>query len=171
MTMPQGSSGRLCMREEDPPAIAAFLNGIVVMFGPALAAMMWPATSSNSVTVRPPGASDPMVGIMLMVAAIMSPLAAVAGWRTWVHAKRRRDRGTLGLRGIAEAGLLGFSIVFIPIFVAVASHLSERPGLTIGYAAFYAGIGLVVGLVFGCVLWVFATIVLAVCGRLTISSP
>jgi hypothetical protein len=160
------------MWQRNAPLVAAVVNSLVVMLGPALAVLLLPVPG-NSVTAYLPGTSvfAAVIKSVLIPAAFMSPFAAVALWRTWVHASQRRERGTTGLQGVAEAGLLGFSIVFVPIFIAVASHLSERPGLTIGYAAFYAGIGLVVGLVFGCVLWVFATIVLAVCGRLTISSP
>ncbi len=151
--------------------IATAVNSVIVMFAPAVAMLTF-SGASNSVTVHAPGAS-PFINATrsaLMYAAVVSPFAVAAGWRTWVHAQQRRERRTSGLQGIAEAGVLGFSIVFVPIALAVSSHLAERPWLTIGYALFYAGIGLAVGVVVGSVLWVIATGVLALWGRVPTSS-
>jgi len=153
------------MREEDPQAIAAAVNGIIVMFGPALIVyvgmMMWP---NMNPPVRPPGAS-PGINSVLLAFPLMSPFAAVAAWRTWVHAKKRRERGTSGLQGVAEGALFGFLVVAVPMAMIVShsARAAESPAGAVRYVLAYAIIGLVVGLVSGVILWFSATLVLKLC--------
>lgn len=163
------------MREEDPQTIAAAVNGIVVMLGPALIVyagmMIWP---NMNPPVRPPGASSLTDGINAIFLAIplMSPFAAVAAWRTWVHAKKRRERGTSGLQGVAEGALFGFFVVAVPLMMAVgrSGRATESPRIAMQYVLAYAIIGLLVGLAFGVILWFTAALVLKLCAASSTSA-
>lgn len=89
------------------------------------------------------------------VGALM-PCAAIAAWRTFVHAKRylvRRDRWW---QGIAEAAGLGTAIPILVLGRAVVMDPLQAPPAV----AAYAMIGLAIGSAFGLVLTVVAVSVL-----------
>jgi len=111
--------------------------------------------------------------LVILLAAVVAPLAAVASWRTWVHARGFLTRHTTGWLGVLEAGALGF-VLTLPIVLPGAVARQFNPGpwgqpqaflLGLAYVGGYGLLGLAVGLVLGCLLWLSAKLVLLVYRR------
>jgi hypothetical protein len=147
-----------------PENAAAIVNALIVVVGPiALMAVVsaLPDTSDTSVTVRPPG--FPTVGHYVREAAMLamtfSPFGLVAGWRTFVHAKRWLSTGEKGWQGVAEAAALGFAGAVLVLLPGILSRPLEAPP----YVLVYGGLALLVGLIVGTVLRMTALLVLWIC--------
>lgn len=152
-----------------PVIVATVVNGLIVLFLPlivsAVITLLPDHMHSGAVGYDP--AISPWVrtardiATFVGILAAMSPLAALAAWRTWVHANEWYA-GERRWRGIWEAGMVGFAIVAVPVLLAVAPHLFAQPLVAVGYAFFYGLIGLVVGLGLGLVLQMTALVALIV---------
>jgi hypothetical protein len=56
---------------------------------------------------------------------LISPLALVAAWRTWVHAARNRSGGGNGWQGVLEAGAAGFVIALWVLAPGIAMQSAQ----------------------------------------------
>jgi len=108
--------------------------------------------------------------VVIVLAVVVAPLAAVASWRTWVHARGYQTGNTTGWQGLMEEGALGFAVTlpFVLPFV-VARQFNPGPWgqpqaflLALGYVGAYGLLGAAVGLVLGLLLWLSASIVLRI---------
>ena len=100
-----------------PARVAAVVNGLVVLLMPfalmALAewAASFRAANGATVTARVSSNFEYAARILVGVGTVVvwsAPFALMAGWRTWVHARRRLEGRGSGWRGVAEGGALGF---------------------------------------------------------------
>jgi hypothetical protein len=144
--------------------VAAVVNALVVLFIPLtilVAFFVHRATDMNA-PVRPPGnyfVSDLAGSLIIFVP--FAPLALVAAWRTWTHARAYlAGRGT-GWRGVIEGGALGLSI---PLAMLIRPALM-RPQQAPPYLIAYGGIGLVIGLALGLMLRFTALLTLRIVAR------
>jgi hypothetical protein len=87
------------------------------------------------------------LAILGSVLPVLLPFALIAAWRTRVHAVRWRECGTLGSRGVAEAGLLGFGIAVLYLAPGIITRPNQAPPYVIVYGVAAFAIGLLVGLV------------------------
>ncbi len=142
--------------------LAAAVNGLIVLLLPLVVAAVGSCIGTgrmqNSVTVHPPGWSAFLAGLQALIAVdrVLLPFAALAAWRTWVHAKRWRDRGDRGWQGVAEAGVCGAGTAVLVLMPGIVT----RPMDAAPYIAVYGGAALIVGLVVGLFLRTAAGVVL-----------
>ena len=137
------------------------LNALLVLASPSIlmaVAMLASVDSNTSVTVRPAGASrvQPVVRSIIEMGTWMLPFAAIAAWRTWVHAQRWRARRGSGWQGVAEAGACGLAAALFYL----APGIVTRPRDAAPYVITYGGAATVVGLLFGLVLRTTAVLIL-----------
>lgn len=99
---------------------------------------------------------DPIMSTMFNFGVVMLPFAAVAAWRTWIHAKRRRVLGTGGWHGVGEAGACGL----LPVLVVLAPGFFRDPALATPYVLTYGTFAALGGLAIGLLLRASALIVL-----------
>jgi len=106
----------------------------------------------------PPVAWLVFVNVVQLSALIVliSPLALVAAWRTWVHAARYRSGHGRAWQGVLEAGAAGFVIALFVLAPGIAMQPTKAPP----YVVFYGGAALVLGLAIGLVLRTAAILVL-----------
>ena len=157
------------MRAEYAAALTNFL--LILLIGAGLTIL---PSSSNGVHVY----ADPVkaaVTTVLIGALVAVPLAAVAFWRTWVHAQRSLTRETSGWQGVFEAGALGFALTLPFVLPGIVAR-QFNPGewgqpqafmLGLAYLGTYGLLGLVVGLVLGFLLRLSAIATLLVHRRIT----
>ena len=149
-----------------PEVVAAAVNGLLTLLLPAapILPMAMGLGGANSSPVRPSDASQfrDVVHLLLMAGPAMLPLAMVAAWRTWVHARRWRERGTRGWQGVAEGGALGLVVALLILAVPTIMRPKDAPP----YLVVYGGLALIVGLVIGFLLRITAVLVLKLCGSL-----
>ena len=82
--------------------------------------------------------------ILGQIGLVLLPFAAIAAWRTWVHAKRwPRERGW---QGVAEAGLCGFGTALLYLAPGIVTRPTEAPGFVLVYGGAALILGLLVGL-------------------------
>ena len=152
-----------------PARLAAIVNGLIVLLMPwALVGLVeWAASgqlrNGTSVTARVSSDFEYITRILVtvgMVVAWTMPLALMAGWRTWVHAKRRLEGRGSGWRGVIEGGGLGFCVALLMLLPGILTHPLQAPP----YVAAYGGIAAVFGLVVGIVLRFTALIALRFAG-------
>jgi hypothetical protein len=149
------------VRRHEPPAIAAAVNAVVVLLVPIAAGFALSIVSGldvNRTTVVAFPIRTVLVNLVTALLAVEAflPLALIAGWRTWVHARRYRAGLETGWRGVAEAGLSGFVVALI----ILGPHVARRPFDAPPYIAAYGGFALLVGLVLGLILRTSAIVVL-----------
>ena len=87
---------------------------------------------------------------------LISPLALLVGWRTWVHAQRYREGRGTGWQGVIEAGAVGAGIALWILAAPIVMHPAQAPP----YVIFYGGAALILGLLIGLVLRMTAILVL-----------
>ena len=143
-----------------PEAIAGIVNAVVIMLIPAallLAGAMSASEGGNALAytgtpseIAAKKFADRILPVLLAV-LMFSPVAAFAGWRTWVHARRYRQ-GETGGRGVLEAGMAGLLIALVALAVPTVRNPSQAPP----YLIVYGGGSFLVGLLLGCVLWITA---------------
>jgi len=147
--------------------VAALVNGFVFALIPLvimLVAGVLPQESSTSTIVRPEGA--PPVSVVTLSAWIEMwrtwlPLSLIAGWRTFVHARRRLAGDDRSWRGIFEAGLCGFLYVLWMLSRGIMRQPMQAPPFVI----VYGGLGITLGLIVGLVLHTTALLTLSVSRR------
>lgn len=93
--------------------MAAVVNGLLVMllpFAVVVAASIVNLDSfDGSVTADVPGVPRlwTTIRILIRMSLVLFPFALLAGWRTWVYARRWCDQQDRGWRAVAEAGACG----------------------------------------------------------------
>ncbi len=147
--------------------VAALANGFVFALMPL--AMMLVAgalgqASDTSTIVRPQGA--PPVAVVTVSTWVemwrtLLPLSLIAGWRTFVHARRRLKDDDHSWRGVLEARLCGFLYVLVILARGIVTQTMQAPPFVI----VYGGLGLVLGLIVGLVLYSTALLTLSVSKR------
>ena len=145
-------------------SVAAVVNGLLVMLLP-LAVL---AAGSNidldhfdaSVTADVPGAPRMWATIRMLIpiSLLLLPFALLAGWRTWVYARRWCDQREAGWRAVAEAGACGLILALVYLARGIVTRPAEAPP----YVIVYGGAALLVGVVVGVILRMTAILVLKV---------
>jgi hypothetical protein len=101
--------------QRKPEDVAAVVNAILVVLLPfvllALLRLGGGNTSRFIVASGPDSRSHQHFPFSMML--MMSPLALVAGWRTHVYARRRREHGADGWRGVVEAAVFGAAVMLV----------------------------------------------------------
>jgi hypothetical protein len=142
-----------------PENVAAGVNALLTLFLPAallllaiFAAVTGPFVmdSGTSVTVHPERSFFAVTREFLSALAHMMilfvPFSLIAGWRTWVHARRYRDRRGTGWQGVLEAGLVGFLAALLVLWRGIATRPMEALPYIIVYGGGAAFLGLALGL-------------------------
>ncbi len=144
-----------------PAKAAAIVNMLVFLclplIGPALTS---PGNSVTAYTSEWARVLDLILGFALIV-SVLGPFAALAGWRTWVHAGHWLD-GDRCWRGVLEAGGIAFALGFLAVGGAVGPNWFRSPALAFGYTLFYAVFAALIGLGVGVILQFTAMIVLVI---------
>jgi hypothetical protein len=86
----------------------------------------------------------------------LTPFVFVAGWRTFVHAKRWLEHRRWGAMGIMEGALCGFAGAVFVLLPGILAQPTQAPP----YVLFYGGLAAALGLAVGAILWVTASITL-----------
>jgi hypothetical protein len=108
------------------------------------------------------------IAYAILAMLISTPLAAVAAWRTWIHAQRVVAREGTAWRGVVEAAAFGFLLTLpfiLPILIARLfdpGRWSRVEAVSLGaaYIAAYGLIGAVIGFALGLLLLATASLVL-----------
>ncbi|HEX5006658.1 MAG TPA: hypothetical protein VFV70_06065 [Hyphomonadaceae bacterium] len=157
------------MRAEFAAALTNFLLILLIAGG-----LIVPSSQPNAVHVY----SDPVkaaITAVLFALLVSTPLAVIAFWRTWVHARRFLSGETSGWRGLLEAGALGFALTLPFVLPGVIARQFD-PGpwgqpqafvLGVMYVGAYGMLGSAVGLVFGFLLCLSTIATLLVHRRIT----
>jgi hypothetical protein len=139
-------------------SVAAIVNAAIVLAIPvAFGLFAWTRPAGN-VPVTPPGTPVTLVkvGSLGLLLLPFVPLAAVAAWRTQVHAVRYRLGAGDGAQGIAEGGIVGLVVAVAILAGGIFSHPADAPP----YVMFYGGIAFLAGLALGFLLWISASLVM-----------
>lgn len=155
--------GSKALRPEEWAAIA---NGLLVLAAPLLYMIVTQLTEEpRAVAVAwisgpPPSPVARWMSIVALAVVPMSPLAAIAAWRTLTHAKWLRLGTGQAWRGIVEAAALGAipGTLLLPV-------VALRGLPAVGYAGAYVVLGALVGLACGVVLTATARLVLWIASR------
>jgi len=150
--------------ERRPEAEAAVVNGLLVLLLPL--AVLVAGNSINlddfdtSVTADVPGAPRvwTVIWILIRTSLVLFPFALLAGWRTWVYARRWCDQREAGWRAVAEAGACGLILALVYLARGIVTRPAEAPP----YVIVYGGAALLVGVVVGVILRMTAILVLKV---------
>lgn len=135
--------------------VAAFVNALIVWSLPAsvsgllaIGRSLGIGANESAITVHPPGWTPlvPIAATALQFGFVMLPFAALAGWRTWVHARRRLELGTSGWQGVVEAGACGLATLLVILLPGIFSHPLQALPYIVGYGGLAALCGLLVGL-------------------------
>lgn len=149
-----------------PEEWAAIANGLLVLVAPLLYLTVAQLTEEpRAVAVAwvsgpPPSPVAQWMSTVALAVVLMTPLAAIAAWRTHTHAKWLRVGTGQAWRGLIEAAALGAMPGTLLLPVVAARGL---PGL--GYAGAYIVLGALVGLVCGAVLTATARLVFWILSR------
>lgn len=158
-------------RPHDRPArLAAFVNAVIVYVLPLAlvgAIALFASDDSNGGTrvvgVDPDRAAVWRRRLQFFGAYIvgLAPFAMAAAWRTFVHARRRLERGAHGAQGILEGAACGFAGAVLVLLPGIVSRPTQAPP----YLLAYGGLAAVVGLAVGVVLWIGASLTLRLSSR------
>jgi hypothetical protein len=142
--------------------VAAAVNGLIVVLLP-LAAQVAGSTiglnrSDASVTADVPGSPrlETLMPILMATTLVLLPFAGLAGWRTWVYARRWCDQKDRGWTGVAEAGACGLVVALLYLAPGIVTRPAEAPP----YVLAYGGTALVLGVLVGLFLRATAIVVL-----------
>jgi hypothetical protein len=143
--------------------VAAVVNGLLVLLLP-LAVLAAGSTIDQddfdaSVTADVPGAPrmSATIRILTRTSLVLFPFALLAGWRTWVYARRWCDQQDRGWLAVAEAGACGLIVALLYLAPGIVTRPAEAPP----YVIAYGGGALMSGLVVGVFLRTMAVLVLA----------
>ena len=157
-----------------PEDVVALVNALVVLLLPplvvSLAMTLFPSRSAGTTVHADESFAADAARAAESFAAfeiVLLPFAPVAGWRSWVHAKRYREGLATGWQGVFEGGAAGFVGALIPLFPAIVM----RPAQSLPYVIAYAGGAMILGCVFGLILCVSALAVLRMLGVRFNSTP
>lgn len=141
-----------------PEAAAAIVNGLLVLLTPPGLLLAGSVFLRDPEAVRPEGASVMWPAILtgLQMVPKLLPFAALAAWRTWVHARRWREHRGSGWQGVAEAGACGFAVALKILAHGILTRPAEAPPFIVAYG----GPALILGLAAGVTLRITALLVL-----------
>jgi hypothetical protein len=150
-----------------PELVAAFVNASVVALLPPVAlfaAMFFFPGASATTTVHADetfaGNAWRAIEFFVVAQMFLAPFALLAGWRTWVHARRYcRGLGT-GWQGVVEGGAAGF----VRSMIVLLPGIVTRPTEALPYIIVYGGGATILGLVCGSFLWLSAMVTLRMLG-------
>ena len=97
-----------------------------------------------------------MVPTLTRMIFVLLPFALLAGWRTWVYAKRWCDRHDRGWRAVGEAGACGLILALLFLARGIVTRPAEAPP----YVIVYGGAALLLGVLAGLILRTTAILVL-----------
>lgn len=132
--------------------VAAVVNGLLVVLLPLVVLAVGPGVNLDSydasVTARDPGPPRivRMIPILIRVALVLFPFALLAGWRTWVHARRWCDGKDRGWRAVAEAGACGLILALLYLAPGIVTRPTDAPPYVIAYGGAALLLGVLVGL-------------------------
>jgi hypothetical protein len=141
------------VKRTHPEDVAAIVNGLLVLVTPvavSLAASLGFFDSSDAVVAVVSTPGERFARSVSNAATTMAPfvpLAFIAGWRTWEHARRVRRGQSRGWGGVLEGGLLGFVLAILLLAGSIARRPFEAPPYVLAYGGAAAVIGLTVGFV------------------------
>jgi hypothetical protein len=139
--------GPIDMRER---AAAAVVNAVLVLAGPLAVLWLEHARLDTAIDGLTFGRN----------AAILLPFAGFAGWRTWVHAARRRaGRATLW-QPVAEAAATALVVALLSLAPGILTRPADAPA----YVLVYGGGALMLGAITGVILRTTAVLTLALHG-------
>jgi hypothetical protein len=131
--------------------VAAIVNGLLVMLLP-LAVLAAGSTVNQgnfdaSVTADVPGAPRMWTTIRMLMrtSLVLFPFALLAGWRTWVYARRWRHQQDRGWRAVAEAGACGLILALLYLAPGIVTRPADAPAYVIAYGGGALFLGVVVG--------------------------
>lgn len=151
-----------------PEELAAIINALLVLVAPLVltTVLRWNeperAVAVAWVSGPPPHPVTKWLAGAAATMAPLAPIAAVAAWRTHVHARRLRLGQGMVWRGVGEAVALGLvpMVLLLPV-------VAPRGLAGLEYAAAYGVLGALVGLAFGLLLAIAAVVVVRTAMRLT----
>jgi hypothetical protein len=120
---------------------AAIVNGAVV-FLPPFALILLSSAGSRPIWVSTGQVVVEFVEFGLVTVA----LAALASWRTWVHAIRWQAGRGRGWQGVAEAAACGVLLAIMYLAPGIVTRPAEAPPYVIFYGGAAAVLGCLVGL-------------------------
>ena len=132
-------------------SVAAIVNGLLVMLLPlavlAAGSTVNPDNFDGSVTADVPGMPGMWTTIRMLTrtSLVLFPFALLAGWRTWVYARRWCDQQDRGWRAVAEAGACGLIVALVYLAPGIVTRPAEAPAYVIAYGGGALLLGLVVG--------------------------
>ena len=149
----------IAVARRHPEDVAAFVNAVLTFLLPAALLLALFAVHSTSgldsnasVTVHPDRSFFELTGEFLSAwastAKLFVPFSLIAGWRTWVHARRYREGRGTGWQGVVEAGVLGL----LAALLVLSRGILTRPADALPYIIVYGWGAAFVGLAFGLVL-------------------
>ena len=133
--------------------LTALVNSVIFTLMPLVVMLVGGVLaqeSSTSTIVRPEGA--PPVWLVtawtwIQMWTALVPLSFIAGWRTFVHARRWLIMREHSWRGVFEAGVCGFICVLPILAPGIVTQPTKAPPYILVYGGLAAVIGLIVGLV------------------------
>lgn len=152
-----------------PEDVAAVTNGLIVLLAPVAVFVIMGLTfspdavsdGSTSVVARDPDRAAVLASIVGTLLFTLTTFAAIAAWRTHVHARRWLEKGDRAWRGVVEAGLVGFGVALVVLGRGIVTRPLEAPP----YVIVYGGAAMLAGLIVGLVLRFTALLVLRSRGR------
>jgi len=146
--------------------VAAAVNGLLVLLVPIGFALYAMSTDQR---VRPSGWPQVRAWLRAPIEAgvVAMPFAMVAAWRTWVHARLRRQGQGSGWKGVLEGGALGLALALL----VLAPGIVLSPLQALPYVVAYGGLATAIGLVIAFVLRLVALAVLRRIGGLPSGNP
>lgn len=148
--------------EQSPEVFAAVVNAFLVLLAPVamyVAATVAAWNPDHTVTARVTPLPIYLIFRMLELGILFTPfvaLAFIAGWRTWVHARRYLSEQGSGWQGVVEGGALGLLAAALVLSPGIVAHPAGAPP----YVVFYGGCGVLLGVTAGLILRTSALIVL-----------
>jgi hypothetical protein len=135
-----------------PESVAAVVNGLLVLLLPIALLVAGSSIDLNrtdsSVTADVPGSPrlEAMIPMLISTVVVGLPFALLAGWRTWVYARRWRDRQDRGWRAVAEAGACGLILALLYLAPGIVTRPVDAPPYVLAYGGAAMLLGLAVGL-------------------------
>ena len=146
-------------------ASVALLNGLLVLVGSTWLLAWLPYADfreASGVTVRAEAATINEAAIARQTALLVMPFALLAGWRTWVHARKWLEGRGAGWRGVLESGACAVAVALFVLAPGIVTRPAEAPP----YLLVYGGGALLLGLLVGVCLWISAVLCLSLLGRI-----
>jgi hypothetical protein len=132
--------------------VAAVVNGLLVLLLPLVILGAGSTIDfedfDSSVTADVPGSPriSAMIPILISTSLVLFPFALLAGWRTWVYARRWYDQQDRGWLAVAEAGACGLILALLYLAPGIVTRPTEAPPYVIAYGGAALLLGMLVGL-------------------------